>query len=161
MNTGCPHSDCKAFKNPLFSRKDGHYFRRDDARKIQRFECKVCLKKYSASTATFEYRQKKRRVNHELFLLLSSSVSMRRSALILHINRTTVERKLRYLARKCRHLHLKFLEKKQSDQTKHLQFDDLTIITRTSICRRRRNKCLVRTSFAHLMKYTTLRSHDE
>lgn len=117
----------------LFCRKDGHYFRKDDSRKIQRFKCLHCKRKFSASTHTLEWNQKKRRVNKELFGVLASGMSMRRAALHISIHRTTVERKLRYLAKKSRLMHEKLLAQIGTDKTKHLQFDDLITIEHTKL----------------------------
>lgn len=116
-----------------FCKKDGHYFRKDDSRKVQRFKCKNCQRKFSAATHTLEWKQKKRRVNIQLFRILSSGVSMRRSALLLKIHRTTVHRKLIYLAKYSREMQQEFLLKIKSDKTLHLQFDDLITTEHTKL----------------------------
>jgi transposase-like protein len=116
-----------------FCKKDGNYFRKDDSRKIQRFKCQHCQRKFSASTHTLEWKQKKRRVNIELFNILASGVSMRRSALLLRMHRTTVDRKLRYLAQKSRIMHEELLTKIGTDKTVHLQFDDLITTEHTKL----------------------------
>jgi transposase-like protein len=133
MNSGCPNIHCLFFQTKTFCKKDGHYLRKDDSRKIQRFQCQHCQKKFSASTHTLEWKQKKRRVNNLLFQVLASGVSMRRSALILRIHRTTVERKLLYLAKKSRGMHQDLLTKIGMDKTKHLQFDDLITTEHTKL----------------------------
>lgn len=133
MTTGCPNLECINYQSMLLCKKDGYYFRKDDSRKIQRYKCQRCLKKFSASTHTLEWKQKKRRVNHSLFQILSSGVSMRRSALILRIHKTTVERKLRYLAQKARSDHAEFLNKIAVSKTVHLQFDDLITTEHTKL----------------------------
>jgi transposase-like protein len=133
MTSGCPNIKCSFFNNTLFCKKDGSYFRKDDSRYVQRFKCLSCNKKFSASTHTLEWRQKKRRVNVELFRLLASGVSMRRSALLINIHRTTVDRKLRYLARKSRLEHNELLQKIGTDKTTHLQFDDLITTEHTKL----------------------------
>ena len=125
MTSGCPNLECIYFQTMIFCKKDGHYFRKDDSRRIQRFKCQHCQRKFSASTHTLEWKQKKRRVNIQLFNILASGVSMRRSALLLRVHRTTVERKLRYLAEKSRQMHKELLLKIGTDKTRHLQFDDL------------------------------------
>lgn len=133
MTTGCPNSECSYYQTLLFCKKDGHYFRKDDSRKVQRFKCQHCLRKFSASTHTLEWKQKKRRVNNSLFKILASGVSMRRSALVLRIHRTTVERKLRYLAQRSRIDQKEFLNKISADKTNHLQFDDLITTEHTKL----------------------------
>jgi transposase-like protein len=133
MKTGCPNLECSFYQKKDFCKKDGTYYRLDDSRKIQRFKCTNCKRKFSASTGTLEWRQKKRRVNKELFNVLASGVSMRRSALIINIHRTTVDRKLRYLAEKSRRIHAELLKKIGTDKTRHLQFDDLITTEHTKL----------------------------
>lgn len=120
MKLNCPNPKCP---NQTFVIKDGFFFRKNDSRIIQRFRCKTCGQRFSSETYKLEYCQKKRRVNYPLLKLLCSGVSMRRSAVILNINRKTVERKLRYLAQKSRvrtDRHLKSREK-----ATRVIFDDL------------------------------------
>lgn len=76
----------------------GTYKRASRAHPIQRYLCRDCGRTFSEATHTREYRQRKRHINHPLFELLSSAVSMRRAAAILRIARRTVERRLPYLA---------------------------------------------------------------
>lgn len=133
MNHGCPNLDCISFSKTTFIQKDGFYFRRDDARKIQRYRCQGCLKKFSQSTQTLEYKQKKRRVNHTLFKLLASGVSMRRAAIVLGIHRTTVDRKFLYLAKKSKKMHAELLLKIGTQKVTHLQIDDLITIEHTKL----------------------------
>jgi len=133
MSTGCPNLKCTYYQTMTFCKKDGHYFRKDDSRAIQRFKCQHCQRKFSAATHTLEWRQKKRRVNLELFNILASGVSMRRSALLLRIHRTTVDRKMRYLALKSRLMHAELLKKIGTEKTTHLQFDDLITTEHTKL----------------------------
>jgi transposase-like protein len=133
MKPGCPNSKCKFFLTTKLIQKDGYYFRQDDSRKIQRFKFTHCRKKFSNSTHTLEWRQKKRRVNIDLYKVLASGVSLRRSALIINIHRTTVDRKLRYLAQKSRLMHERLLNRIALDKTTHLQFDDLITLEHTKL----------------------------
>lgn len=102
----------------------GRFYRRSEARWIQRFKCRECGRHFSYATGTLEFRQKKRRVNLPLFKLLCSGVSMRRCALLLQIDRRTVDRKLVYLAKKSRLHHLEFL-KRMKGKVQSFEFDDL------------------------------------
>ena len=90
---------CCVIKNAM---KNGHYRRVSDGRVIKRYRCKTCAKSFSQATFDPAYYQKKRHVNYPLMMILSSAVSMRRSALILNVSRKTVARKLVYLASECR-----------------------------------------------------------
>ena len=92
---------------------------------IQRFRCKFCRTRFSAATGTLEFGQKKRRVNAPLSRLLGSGVSLRRAAILLKVNRKTVERKLRYLGKKARRDNKKFKKKVANLKALSTQFDDL------------------------------------
>lgn len=63
-------------------------------------------------------------MNSSLLKLLSSGVSMRRSAIILGIHRRTVERKLPFLANRCRKLNQRHLQKFKG-RVFNIQIDDL------------------------------------
>lgn len=125
MKHGCPNLNCKNYLNTNFQVKDGFYYRHDDSRKIQRFKCKICLRKYSAATNTLEKFQKKRRINRLVRVMLSAGVSQRNCAYNLKVARKTIERKLIYLSRKAQMNHQQFLEKLQENPINNIQFDDL------------------------------------
>ena len=125
MRPECPNSNCSSINSNSKVIKHGRFKRRDDGQVIRRFRCKSCGKCFSHATRALEFKQKKRSVNFILFKLLSSGVSMRRSALILSISRTTVDRKLRFLAIKARLSQARFLESLKVKKVQNLQFDDL------------------------------------
>lgn len=106
MKRNCPNFNCQ---NPLSIIKDGSYNRKDDSKVIQRFRCRSCHCRFSSATFSDTYRQKRRRVNAPLLKLLVSGVSQRRAAIILKIERKTVERKLIFLAERCRRRNRKIL----------------------------------------------------
>ena len=133
MIDGCPNSACTFVQKNDFVTKYGFYFRKDDSRKIQRYLCTKCGRRFSQSTSTLEFRQKKRRVNRLLFELLASGLSMRRSARILKIHRTTVHRKFLYLAEKARQKNEHFLDLLIQDPVTHMQFDDLITSVHTKL----------------------------
>lgn len=133
MNHGCPNLTCSFFKKSDFVCRDGFYFRKNDSRTIARFKCCACGKKFSSATFSLAVRQKKRRVNYPLFKLLASGVSMRRAALILNIHRTTVKRKLIYLAAKARLAQAELLQKLAQDKVILMQVDDLITIEHTKL----------------------------
>lgn len=125
MKQGCPNIYCLYYHQTNFQVKDGSYFRKDDSRKIQRYKCTYCFKKYSKATDTLEYRQKKRRYNQIIRNELSSGVSLRRCAYNLSLNRVTIARKLEYLAKKARLSQAEFLSSIQEHSLRYIQFDDL------------------------------------
>lgn len=133
MNHGCPNIHCKIYNQKIFQVKDGFFYRHEDARKIQRFRCKICQKKYSSTTSTLEYRQKKRRINLLVFKLLSTGNSMRNCARILNVSRHTIDRKLVYLSKK---MLLKQEELKKvwlKNPVQKVQFDDLITSIHTKL----------------------------
>ena len=121
MNKSCPNPNC-AFPN--FVIRDGYFRRKDDSKVIQRFRCKNCGTRFSNATFSDAYRQKKRRINFPLLKLLASGNSLRRSAIILGVHRTTIERKLPFLAKKCRRWNQNSLLKLKG-RIHNIQIDDL------------------------------------
>lgn len=107
--------------------RDGHFFRRCDSRKVQRFRCKSCQRGFSHSTGSRRYRQKRRRVNALIQPLLCSGLSQRRLAVFLGISRTTLVRRIRFLAQEARERHWRALLKRVSSTGRfaNVQFDDL------------------------------------
>ncbi len=99
MNKTCPYCPLAAIQSDArsFVRRSGTFRRTSDSRTVQRFYCQVCKRSFSRSTAHPAYRQKKRQFNERLRKLLCSGVSLRRSARLLNLSRTTVARKLIYL----------------------------------------------------------------
>ena len=125
MLSKCANPTCSS----SYFKKDGTFYRPSDGRHVQRFRCKVCKKQFSASTFQRTFRQNKRRVNHPVYKYICSGVSMRRTALNLNIHRTTVARKLAYLAGLAIHKQQKYL--KSSAPIKHFHFDDLITLEHT------------------------------
>lgn len=121
MKTLCPNHLVGCPGNII---RDGYFKRREDSKLIQRFRCRSCGARFSAATYTTTYRQKKRRINSPLAKLLSSNVSMRRSAWLLRVNRKTVERKLVFLGQKYRRLNRRYFERR-GGSIKEVQLDDL------------------------------------
>lgn len=133
MIPGCPNFHCDFHHKKDHVVRDGSYFRKEDSRKIARFKCKSCRKKFSFSTFKLEYKQKKRRINHKLFMLLASGISMRRAARFLNVHQTTVHRKVIYLAKKSRKEHGDFLAELRKDPVVSFQFDDLISSVHTKL----------------------------
>ena len=76
----------------------GRYYRTSDSRWVQRYRCTRC--KYTFSKATFDvfFRHRLRRKHRALGELLCSSVSQRRAARVLGMDKKTVVRKFRLLS---------------------------------------------------------------
>mgnify|MGYP001627590728 CR=1 FL=1 len=124
MTPHCPSPNCQKLCRKEIIRRDGHFYRRSEGRWIQRFKCKNCGKKFSHATGTLEFKQHKRRLNSAVLKLLCSHTSMRRAALNLGVTRRTIERKVRYLARRGELRHNRLLHTLRGRVT-HLQFDDM------------------------------------
>ncbi len=127
---------CPVFNNlphPSGSKiiRDGSFFRPSDGRKIQRYKCKQCGKRFSSAAYNSAYRQNKRRVNFPLKQLFASGTSQRRAAKLLRINKNTVAKKLIYLGRQARKEHDLFLAKNSGIEK--VQFDELQTIEHTKL----------------------------
>ena len=106
MKRNCPKKTCHS--DQII--KDGSFYRSNDSRKIQRFKCKTCGARFSASTGSLEFMQKKRRVNFLLLKLFCAKVTQKRAARIAGVNKTTVQGNL-ITGQGKRNLKMKALEK--------------------------------------------------
>ena len=129
MKRNCPEISCKS--DQII--KNGHYFRANDSRRIQRFRCASCGRHFSASTGTLEFGQKKRRVNFLLFKLFAAKTSQRRAAKIAGVNKNTVARKFDYWSKRAARENVKFRAKLQNSKVKEVQFDDLISKEKTKL----------------------------
>ena len=132
----CPHCEaCNTGKQGVAStnsdiKKYGAYKRKSDSRTIQRFYCKRCQKTYSTACNDPAYHHNKRRINNQLKRLLASNVSLRRSAILLGVSRTTIARKLVYLGGLCDKENAAFLAQHEGS-VDVVQFDELHTIEHT------------------------------
>jgi transposase-like protein len=133
MNPGCPNKTCKVHLQTLFQKKDGHYYREDDAKYVQRFQCKICKKKYSTATFKLEFRQKKRRWNSWIRRDYTAGKSINRMADHLRLHPKTIERKIQYLAEKARRSQKNLLQRMSSNRIQEVQFDDLIASVHTKL----------------------------
>lgn len=125
MSLKCPH--CSSLKESV--QKNGFFIRKSDSKKIQRYLCISCKKHFSRATFSPAYYQKKRRLNPFIRNLICSCVSMRRTALILNISRTTVAKRIEYLYSQALIRQEHFL--KAHPPFKEIQFDDLETFEHT------------------------------
>ena len=124
MTKTCPY--CSVSRSPSASQskiiKAGFFRRKSDSRIIQRFKCSLCQRYFSNASCHPAFGQNKRQMNDRLRKLICSGVSLRRSAILLRISRTTVKRKFEYLGlqakRQLREMNLK------SAPCHEVQFDD-------------------------------------
>ena len=102
MRSNCRKKTCPSCQQKTLVVKDGFFFRRCDSRKIQRYRCKICSKKFSSATFSPAKNQKKRRFNHTLLLQLASGISQNRAAILHKCHPITIKRKFEYLAKRSR-----------------------------------------------------------
>ena len=134
MRSNCRKKTCPKCQQKTLVLKDGFFFRRCDSRKIQRYHCKICSKKFSSATFSPAKNQKKRRFNHTLLLQLASGISQNRAAILHKCHPITIKRKFDYLAKRSRIKNRKLLESLYQDQKcTEVQFDDLITIEHTKL----------------------------
>lgn len=133
MKLGCPNKTCKIYNQKIFQKKDGHYYREDDAKFVQRYQCKICRKKYSTATFKLEYRQKKRRWNQYIRRDYTAGKSMNRMVEHFKLHPKTIERKVKFLAKKARCSQKILLHKMSQHKIEEIQFDDLIASIHTKL----------------------------
>lgn len=112
----------------------GVFRRKSDRKTVQRYFCKNCCRGFSGATSSHNFGQNKRHINHSIWRLLCSSVSMRRAARLLNVSRLTVERKRKFMAARCQMKNILFLDNYQCEGSKFLiQFDDLETSIHTKL----------------------------
>lgn len=94
---GCPTRSCPHCASTDLKR-NGHYTRRGDSRKIQRFLCRGCKRSFSRAGYSPWYRYRHRRLNPLIHKLLVTKGSLRGTARLLGIHHDTVSRHLQVLA---------------------------------------------------------------
>ena len=129
MKRNCPKNTCKSEQII----KKGFYFRAGDSRKIQRYQCKICLTKFSKATGTLEFRQKKRRINHNILKLFCMKNTQKDIARYLNINVKTVARRFDYWALKSKIKNTEMRNTYIKKPIKNIQFDDLITKEKTKM----------------------------
>jgi len=140
--TKCPNSACRFHRSldaaeelygtTRFWVRMGHYQRRIDRRPAPRYRCRACGRSFSSQTNSPTYRQYRPDINGIVFRLLCSGVTMRRTALVVGVSRTTIERKTTWLANRARSIHNKRLADGEL-KTSLVQFDELQTFEHTRL----------------------------
>ncbi|MCE3011142.1 MAG: hypothetical protein LW875_11085 [Proteobacteria bacterium] len=121
---------CPKCQSILVQRKG--FFRQKISRKyVQRYWCKNCQTKFSASTLTCSYRQKKPFLNRTIFLNLCSGLSLRRTAANLGVSYNLVYSRFLWLSQLAEQKQVQFL--KQLSKTSELQLDEMESIEHTKL----------------------------
>jgi transposase-like protein len=76
---------CPACQSDNHLIKKGFYTRRSDRKRIQRYFCLKCQRRFSDQTHRIDYRHRKRYINQQVFRLLCKGVSQRSCALIVGV----------------------------------------------------------------------------
>lgn len=107
----CPFPECPSSRGPRFRWcRKGAYLRRCDGRRVQRFLCLVCGRRFSTQTFRLDYRLRLPRLHLSIFDDFVSKVTMRQSARLRGHSRKTVAHRLRLLGEHCRAIHNQRLE---------------------------------------------------
>jgi transposase-like protein len=108
--------------------RHGGYHRTSDSKSLKRYRCLTCKKTFSDATRDPCFGMKKRQKNQALKDELASSVSMRRAARNVGLNRTTVASRLSFFGPICKE---KLNFDNSFSKVHELQFDDLETIEHT------------------------------
>jgi hypothetical protein len=98
----CPNPDCK-FHHPdpdWKAWKDGSFTRKSDQRRVQRFRCPHCQRRFSTQTFSTTYWLRYRHLLHRIAQMVSEGPALRQIARILGVGYQTV---MRHVARAGRH----------------------------------------------------------
>lgn len=130
--TSCKHRH----QPPAYGHHQGHrvikkgFFKRpSDGRLVQRYFCKDCARNFSKQTFSRFRWQRKIWISAALEKLITSGVSRRRSALLLGVNRKTIDRKITELSVYAQHWQREMLQTRTSFSA--IQFDDLETFEHT------------------------------
>ncbi len=111
--------------------KKGFFKRPSDGRLVQRYLCQNCKKHFSKQTFSRFYRQRKIWISAELAKLITSGVSRRRCALLLGVNRKTIDHKITELSEYAQFWQSRMLQQRKTFSSIH--FDDLETFEHTKM----------------------------
>jgi len=111
----CPHPSCPSRAGAAFLwHRDGFYPRHADGRRVQRFRCRACARRFSTQSFRLDFRHQKPQVNTLVLACLVSKVTHRQTARILQLDRKTVHRRLHLYGCALKDLHQAFLARAAS-----------------------------------------------
>lgn len=108
----CPYSACPSSRHgaPFPWSRRGSFPRKCDGRRVQRFECGTCGRRFSVQSFRLDYRLRSPGLNAALLAHFVSKVTHRQSARLLRVSRKTVLHRVRLLGAHCREFHRVRLE---------------------------------------------------
>ena len=102
----CPYPDCDHHTRASFPwRRRGFYRRKVDGRRVQRFQCLGCGRRFSTQSFRLDFRLQKPHLNRRVFEHLVAKTTLRQIARALEVKRKTVERRLLLLGQHCEEFH--------------------------------------------------------
>jgi len=106
----CPYPDCTRHRRGSFPhRRRGFYRRKLDGRRVQRFECLDCGRRFSTQSFRLDYRLRKPALTTRVFEHLVAKTTLRQIGRSLETTRKTVEHRLVLLADHCERFHVERL----------------------------------------------------
>ncbi len=136
MKAICPYLSCaygpRINSDSVQIIKNGSFYRTSDSKRVQKFVCKNCNGRFSTATCSLYWKKKKRNKLKKLLELRASSVTERRAAKILHLNRKSVKSMSEFLSGLYKQKNITQLQKRYSlEQCVALEFDDLETVERS------------------------------
>ena len=110
-------------------RKAGFYVRSSDRKKVQRFSCDKCSKKWSSQTFSHDYRLRKRWIDQPVFRNLASGVSERRCAQLFDVGRKSISIRVERFGLVCRDNLV--ASTSSSESAENIQFDEMETFEHT------------------------------
>jgi len=108
----CPYDDCVHHRRAPFPwRRRGFFRRKVDGRRVQRFECLGCRRRFSTQSFRLDYRLKKPNLTSRVFEHLVAKTTLRQIGRSLETTRKTVERRLALLGDHCARFHAEQLRR--------------------------------------------------
>src|ERR1017187_1485958 len=108
----CPNEKCSvtSLDDSKFYIKKGYYKTKHNHQPVPRYKCKHCGQNFSSHTNRETVGQHKPHLNERVFELISSGVTLRRTAIILKTTKKTVESKFQFISKLAEEAHKKFLQ---------------------------------------------------
>ena len=133
----CPNPDCEHWRDPVATRKQApppaDFYRKNGYRRaahnrqpVPRYQCRSCGKNFCATQVKPIRWQHRPELNRKILALAVSGATMRRMTLLLGCSKSTVQRKIAYLANEARKHHQAFLDDlARHGGTSFVMFDEL------------------------------------
>ena len=110
--------------------KKGYYKTKHNHQSVPRYKCKDCACNFSSHSNRETFKQHRPELNENVFKLSSSSVTMRRMAIILGCARGTIERKLNFISKVAKDAHE---ERIKLSSTHNIHFDEMETFLHTKL----------------------------